>query len=181
MESAREKQPTAPHVLIFPLPVQGLVNSMFRLADALSTDGSDAGLHVTFLNTDHNHGLLCNFSSSHARLSRCPLFRFRSIPDGLPADNPRSLPHFLELMHSLRTRSVEPYREILRGGENEGWPPVTCVVVDGFIPFAVDAAQELGIPAIVSRTVSAASLWQLERFRFQVSIPSFSAPVTSLD
>ena len=44
-----EPESKAPHVLIFPLPAQGHVNSMLNLAQLLSL----AGLNITFLNTDH--------------------------------------------------------------------------------------------------------------------------------
>jgi hypothetical protein len=45
----QQQWPKAPaHVLIFPFPAQGHVNSMLKLAGLLSL----AGLHVTFLNTD---------------------------------------------------------------------------------------------------------------------------------
>ncbi|KAK8715830.1 hypothetical protein V6N13_043156 [Hibiscus sabdariffa] len=46
-----EKPQTSPHVLIFPLPTQGNVNSMLKLAELLAL----AGLNLTFLNSDFIH------------------------------------------------------------------------------------------------------------------------------
>ncbi|KAG0450246.1 hypothetical protein HPP92_026964 [Vanilla planifolia] len=154
IELTGEKIMVEPHVLVFPFPLQGHVTTMLRLADAIS----NAGLRLTFLNTDYNHALLDRFSASHHRLSRRPRFRFISIPDGLPEDNPRTMRNFVELEESLRTRSLEFYKKVLRD-DGDGWPPVSCVLVDGLMPFAMDAAQELGIPAIVFRTISGACIW----------------------
>ena len=37
-------------------------------------------------------------------------------------------------------------------------PPVTCIISDGFMPFTITAAQELGIPIVMFFTISACSL-----------------------
>ncbi|RWV96858.1 hypothetical protein GW17_00040399 [Ensete ventricosum] len=151
----------ADHVLVFPFPLQGHVNSMLKLAELLSL----AGLHVTFLNTDHNLGLLAQHSVAYARLVRSPRFRFRSIPDGLEDERPRSASRLLDLAESLQTRSVGPYKDLLlnlqrRDGEGHGgWPALTCVIADGIMTFAVDIASEVGVPAMFFRTVSACSIW----------------------
>ncbi|EMS59486.1 UDP-glycosyltransferase 85A2 [Triticum urartu] len=47
----------------------------------------------------------------------------------------------------------------LRAGapRDDGFPPVTCVVADGMLPFAINVAEELGVPALAFRTASACS------------------------
>ncbi|KAI0519082.1 hypothetical protein KFK09_006522 [Dendrobium nobile] len=160
MESANNNLKQEAHVLIFPSPVQGHINTMLRLAYALSFS---SGVRISFLNTDHNHRLL-SFSSpsQYSRFSLRSNFRFLSIPDGLPDDKPRSTLYLTELFDSLKTRSVDSFRALLLAGGNrdtDGWPPVTCVIVDGQMPYFMDAAQELGIPAILFRTINAYSLW----------------------
>jgi hypothetical protein len=41
-------------------------------------------------------------------------------------------------------------RGLTTGGEREeGVPPVTCVVLSGLVSFALDAAEEVGVPAFV--------------------------------
>ncbi|XP_020681997.1 7-deoxyloganetic acid glucosyltransferase-like [Dendrobium catenatum] len=160
MESANNNLKQEAHVLIFPSPVQGHINTMLRLAYALSFS---SGLRISFLNTDHNHRLL-RFSSpsQYSRFSLRSNFRFLSIPDGLPDGKPRSTLYLTELFDSLKTRSVDSFRALLLAGGNrdtDGWPPVTCVIVDGQMPYFMDAAQELGIPAILFRTINAYSLW----------------------
>lgn len=84
----------ADHVLVFPFPAQGHVNSVLKLAELLSL----AGLHVTFLNTDHNLRLLARHSVAYARLDRSPRFRFRSIPDGFEDERRRSASRLLDLL-----------------------------------------------------------------------------------
>lgn len=146
------------HVLIFPLPLQGHVNCMLKLAELLSK----SGLHVTFLNTDYNDHRLSRNSSAYALLAQAPRFSFESIPDGLADEDPRSAFRLMDIVESLRTRSAVFYRELLtnRGRRDDGkWPPVTCVIADGAMTFAVDIAEELGIPAIAFRTISACSFW----------------------
>ncbi|PKU67435.1 UDP-glycosyltransferase 85A5 [Dendrobium catenatum] len=157
MEMADENQQQEAHVLIFPCPLQGHITAMLRLAEALSFAD---GFIISFLNTEHNNRLLNRFSLR-------PNFRFLSIPDGLPEDCPRSLPHITELLNSLRTHSIDYFHSLLLAGgrrDPNGWPPVTCLIVDGVLPFAMDAAQALGIPVIVFQTISASALWICVRF-----------------
>ncbi|RVW60759.1 hypothetical protein CK203_033589 [Vitis vinifera] len=46
-----EHRSVSPHVLVFPFPIQGHVNSMLKLAELLSL----AGLRITFLNSYYTH------------------------------------------------------------------------------------------------------------------------------
>ncbi|XP_062186354.1 myricetin 3-O-rhamnoside 1,2-glucosyltransferase UGT709G2-like [Phragmites australis] len=144
------------HVLVFPLPAQGHLNCMLHFATGLL----GAGLHVTFLHTDHNLHRLGRAASEAATAS--PRLRFLSVPDGLPDDDPRSVDSLAELMESMRTRASVAYRALLSslcaGRAADGFPPVTCVVADGILPFAVDIPEELGVPAIAFRTVSASAV-----------------------
>ncbi|XP_058099480.1 7-deoxyloganetic acid glucosyl transferase-like [Magnolia sinica] len=132
-----EKAP--PHVLVFPFPIQGHINSMVKLANLLCI----AGIHVTFLNTDHIHHLLLRSNSN--LLARRPGLRFHSISDGLPPDHPRSAVKFMELYDSLRSVTKPLLRAMLAGscGPPESDDKVTCIVADGILSFAIDVADEL--------------------------------------
>ncbi|XP_051216087.1 myricetin 3-O-rhamnoside 1,2-glucosyltransferase UGT709G2-like [Lolium perenne] len=147
----------APHVLVFPCPAQGHINCMLHFAAGLL----DAGLHVTFLHSDHNRRRL-GLAAAGAEASS-PRLRFLSVPDGLPDDHPRSAGKLLEFMESMQTHTSVAYRALLASlragapGRDDGFPPVTCVVADGILPFAIDVAEELGVPAIAFRTASACS------------------------
>ncbi|OAY65132.1 7-deoxyloganetic acid glucosyltransferase, partial [Ananas comosus] len=148
------------HVLIFPFPAQGHLNCMLQLAELLAA----ADIHVTFLNTEYNHRRLLRSSSGNSLPGRGPgpKVQFRAIADGLPDDRARSAARLLELDASLRARSSQAYRDLLvdlREGSGGRAPRVTCVIADGIMPFAIDIAEELGIPAMAFRTPSASSVW----------------------
>ncbi|CAN6183408.1 unnamed protein product [Urochloa humidicola] len=157
----------AAHVLVFPFPIQGHINCMLHFATALV----GAGVRVTFLHTEHNLRRLGGRASTAAG---SPFLRFLSVPDGLPDDHPRSASDsdLLELYKSLAGGATGTYRALLatppplaRGNPSsrtadagaDGFPPVTCLVADGLIPWATDIAEELGVPAIAFRTASACS------------------------
>jgi hypothetical protein len=42
---------------------------------------------------------------------------------------------------------------------------VTCIVSDGFMPFAIKAAEELGVPVVVSFTLSACGVMACKQVR----------------
>ncbi|KAL7236086.1 hypothetical protein ACSBR1_019369 [Camellia fascicularis] len=82
----QNSQSHPPHVLIFPFPIQGHVNSMLKLAELFCL----AGIDVTFLNSKHNHCRLLRYTDVRSRFAPYVGFNFETIPDGLPADHPRS-------------------------------------------------------------------------------------------
>ncbi|CAN6175431.1 unnamed protein product [Urochloa humidicola] len=149
----------AAHVLVFPWPLQGHINCMLHLATGLA----EAGVHVTFLHTEHSLRRLARDPSSAAASPR--LLRFLSVPDGLPDDHPRSVGDLMELAAGLQsTAATGAYRSLLSSLSSAsdavaggGFPPVTCVVADGLMPWAIDIAEELGVPALAFRTPSACS------------------------
>jgi hypothetical protein len=155
-----QQWPQAPaHVLIFPFPAQGHVNSMLKLAELLSL----AGLHVTFLNTDFIQDRLNRYTNIQTRFSCYPGFQFKTISDGLPADHPRSSDLLFEVFGSLNSRTKLLLKEML-GDPNQlssnTRPFLTCIIVDGIIGgFTSDVANELRIPIIYFRTISACCFW----------------------
>lgn len=140
------------HVLVFPWPLQGHINCMLDLAAVLL----DAGVRVTFLHTDHNLSRLPKGSTT--TLAPQQGLRLLSIPDGLPEDHPRSVRHLKEISESMLTTGQAAYRALLLSlSSAAAGSPVTCVIADGIMPFAVDVAEELGVPALAFRTASACS------------------------
>lgn len=146
---------------MFPFPIQGHMPPMLKLAQLLSSSSS-ANFFVTFVNTEYSHRrFLCHSPALHL-LDHRPNFRFRTIPDGLPDDDPRPSLQFVRLQESLSTHSREAYRELLvptGGRDPDGWPPVTCVVADAIVNVATRAAEEVAVPVIIFRTSSACSFW----------------------
>lgn len=145
-----QKPPPPPHILIFPLPLQGPVNSMLKLAELLCL----GGLHVTLLVTDHIHHRLQRHSNIHTRFQCYPGFRIRTISDGLPEKHPRG-DKFLELIESLRTNTKPLFKEMLQSCGTG----ISCVIADGVLGFPCDVANDVGIPIFSVRTISAACLW----------------------
>ncbi|XP_062006838.1 7-deoxyloganetic acid glucosyltransferase-like [Rosa rugosa] len=157
METHMELQP---HVLLLPFPAQGHIKPMLALAQLLC----HAGIHVTFLNTEHNHRQL---TQRQALSARFPTLHFHSISDGLPSDNPRSLSsNFMDIVTSLRSKTAPLLHQLLVSltskidvGSAAQLPPLGCVITDWLMCFAIEAAEEVGIPVIAFRTTSACSFW----------------------
>ncbi|XVE69326.1 hypothetical protein DITRI_Ditri09bG0143500 [Diplodiscus trichospermus] len=144
-------QAASPHVLIFPLPAQGHVNSMLKLAELFAL----SGLKVTFLNSEHNHERLVRHTNLRSRFGKYPGFRLETIWDGLPHEHPRLGDGFTELFEGLELRTKPIFREMLVNIK----PPVDCIIGDGILGLIVDVADELGIPIIQFRTISASAIW----------------------
>ncbi|MBA0600546.1 hypothetical protein Gorai_006730, partial [Gossypium raimondii] len=125
---------------------------MIKLAELLAL----AGFKLTFLNSHHNHERLIKFTNIVAYFKRYPGFELKTITDGLPLDHPRSGNWFLETYEEAIIMKIkQSFREMLMNSN----PPVDCVIADGFSGFAIDVANELGIPIIGFRTSSPRSFW----------------------
>ncbi|KAL1150557.1 hypothetical protein V6Z11_A10G269500 [Gossypium hirsutum] len=140
MEQDRSSQSRPPHVLVFPFPLQGHINSMIKLAELLAI----AGFKLTFLDSHHNHERLVKFNNIAAHFERYPGFQFKTITDGLPLDHPRSGNWFLDMFEVMELKMKESLKEVLVNSS----PPVDCIIGDGTSAFALDVAKELGIPII---------------------------------
>ncbi|PON87602.1 UDP-glucuronosyl/UDP-glucosyltransferase [Trema orientale] len=154
----RGPQVAHPRVLIFPLAAQGHVNSMLKLAELLAL----AGLHVTFLNTDHINNRLIRYTDIETRFSKYPGFLFRTISDGLEEDHPRTGDRFMDVVYSLNEKTKPVLREMLVSGKlGAGDSPwVTFIIADGvFGGFTIDVAEELDIPIFHFRTIAACCFW----------------------
>ncbi|KNA10423.1 hypothetical protein SOVF_144530 isoform A [Spinacia oleracea] len=152
-----QSSPT-PHVLIFPLPLQGHVTPMLNLAELFCL----ANLKVTFLNTTHNHKRLTRYTNTEARFACYPGFRFKTVHDGLPDDHPRAgasnVKGWLkEMIQALASNGKSLLREILVGEKER--EKVTCLVTDGWMSFANEVANEADVPVIAFRCPSACCNW----------------------
>ena len=143
----------SPHVLIFPLPLQGAVNSMLKLAELLCI----SEINITFLVTEHIYSRLIRHTNV---MSRYPGFVLRSISDGLPDGHERSGARYMEMFDSMKYNSKALLKELLTCGELEhgGRGPVTCVIADGLMSFVFDVAKEINISMFSMRTLSPSSL-----------------------
>ncbi|KAM7494838.1 hypothetical protein LguiB_029447 [Lonicera macranthoides] len=151
------KQPLIPppHVLIFPLPLQGPINCNLKLAELLCI----SGILVTFLNTHHIHCQLLQHTDVHSRFSRYPHFSFQTVPDGLSKDHPRSIDCFDQLIQGIEAVTKPIFREIVNSGGRSSGRPVTCIIADGIFDFTVDVALENGISIFYFETLSPYCVW----------------------
>lgn len=155
----------SPHVVIFPLPIQGPVNCMLKLAD-LILFLSQAAVSVTFLTTDYIHHRLVLHSTTLARLVHSmPHFRFETVSDGLgPVTNPRGSYQLADLTNSLEAEAQADgsrLREVLAYGSAEPHRKklVTCIIADGLYGCMANVAKELGVPLVYFETISPCGLW----------------------
>ncbi|XP_019192212.1 PREDICTED: 7-deoxyloganetic acid glucosyltransferase-like [Ipomoea nil] len=145
-----------PHVLVFPLPAQGHVNSMLKLSELLCL----SDIHVTFLVTVPTHGSLLAHTDVGSRFGE--KFRLETLPDGIHQDDLHTLDGFMENLNTLESVGRPFLKEYLGGGHRRCpfWPPVSCVITDGaLVSLAVDVAEEFKLPTIVFQTISVAAFW----------------------
>ncbi|XP_050211940.2 7-deoxyloganetic acid glucosyl transferase-like [Mercurialis annua] len=147
--------PPPPHVLIFPIPGQGHVNSMLKLAELLCLNG----FHVTFLNYEYIHENLVLCSDIEPRFAIYSGFQFKTIPNcwqpGAAAGNTGD--SLREVLVAMKVKSKPEFKKILI--EVNDRTPVTCVIGDMLMGYVHDVAGEVGIPAIQFHTIGACAFW----------------------
>ncbi|XP_040382025.1 7-deoxyloganetin glucosyltransferase-like [Oryza brachyantha] len=151
-------EPGKPHVLLLPYPAQGHVTPFLKLAKALHA----RSFHVTFVNTEYNHARLVR-TRGPAAVAGAGGLRFETIPDGLPPPPPGAADATQDiwaLCEATRRTGPGHVRELVErlGRAGGGVPPVSCVVADGAMGFAVHVAREMGIPGYLFFTPSACGL-----------------------
>ncbi|KAM0936315.1 putative 7-deoxyloganetin glucosyltransferase [Dioscorea sansibarensis] len=139
-----------PHAVCIPGPAQGHINPMLNLAKVLHSNG----FHITFVNTEYNHRRLLR-AQGLSSLSGVDDFRFETIPDGLPESDEDTTQHVVSICYSTMINCLGPFRQLLSKLSD---PPVTCVVADGIMTFAVEAASEFHIPGALFWPAGACSL-----------------------
>ncbi|XP_073292570.1 7-deoxyloganetin glucosyltransferase-like [Primulina huaijiensis] len=140
------------HALCIPFPAQGHINPMLKFAILLH----NKGFHITFVHTEYNYTRLLR-SQGPAAVGGLLDFRFETIPDGLsPADGRADSRNLPSLCFSTRKNCLAPVSELIKK-LNHREPPVSCVIADSIMSFALDAAEEIGVPGVMLRTASACS------------------------
>ncbi|VAH32920.1 unnamed protein product [Triticum turgidum subsp. durum] len=150
MGSAQVDADVKPHAVCVPLPAQGHVTPMLKLAKILHC----RGFHVTFVNSEFNHRRLLR-SRGAAALDGVEGFRFATIPDGLPPSDADATQDVPSLCRSTRETCLPHFKSLLAelNASTES-PPVTCVVGDNAMSFTVDAARDIGVPCALFWTAS---------------------------
>ncbi|XP_040378981.1 7-deoxyloganetin glucosyltransferase-like [Oryza brachyantha] len=154
------------HAVMIPYPAQGHVTPMLKLAKLLHA----RGFHVTFVNTEFNHRRLV-VSRGAAAVDGVAGFDFAAIPDGLPPSDPDATQDIPALCHSTMTTCLPHLQALLArindaGAAGSGVvPPVTCVICDGVMSFAYDAARQIGVPVAALWTASACGFMGYRHYR----------------
>ncbi|KAL3621665.1 hypothetical protein CASFOL_036577 [Castilleja foliolosa] len=147
------------HILIFPVPLLGHVSSMLNLAEILCL----SDLHVTVLLFDYIHTSLLRHADLQSRFSAYPSFRVATISDGLPADYTRSGERIFDTLRSLKEIGGPLFRRLMETthalSEVGYRRRVSCLIMDGGLSFTIPVLEEMGIPFIVFRTISACAFW----------------------
>ncbi|KAK1263812.1 UDP-glycosyltransferase 83A1 [Acorus gramineus] len=135
--------PPPPHALVLPCPAQGHVIPLMELSHRLV----DRGFTITFVNT--------HFDRARVRASQPgpwtdtgPL-RLVSIPDGL---DPRADRNDLgRLTLAMQEHMPGHLEELIRDSSAEPEPergPLTCVIADHSMAWALDVAKKMGLRAV---------------------------------
>ncbi|PIA50743.1 hypothetical protein AQUCO_01200168v1 [Aquilegia coerulea] len=140
-----------PHAVLVPWPAQGHVNPLMRFAKLLHS----RGFHITFVHTEFNYKRLIR-SNGPDSVKGLPDFRFETIPDGTPPpSNPDATQSVPLVCDSLRKNGFGPFKDLLeRLNNNSDLPPISCIIADGVMNFAVKAAEALGLPGFALFTSS---------------------------
>ncbi|KAJ8760209.1 hypothetical protein K2173_011079 [Erythroxylum novogranatense] len=147
-----EKRSSNPrHVLIFPLPAQGHVNSMLKLAEHLCL----SGLYVTIMNSEHNNEQLVRYVDLQARSSQYQGFQFKTVPDGVPVEHQRTGYNFMETFEAMKMVTKPIFKEMVKGIT----PSLNCIIGDEALEFVLEATIEIGIPVLHFQTSSSCSYW----------------------
>ncbi|KAL3527640.1 hypothetical protein ACH5RR_012296 [Cinchona calisaya] len=139
------------HIVLVPFPAQGHLIPTMQLANLLHSKG----FYITFVNTEFNHRRLIR-SKGTEWIKGFENFHFEAIPEGLPPSDRNATQDPVALCDSIRKNCLSPFRDLLsKFASHTGIPPVSCIISDGFMSFAIKAAEELDIPVVQFWTASA--------------------------
>jgi len=149
----REKENLAmakPHAVMVPHPAQGHMNPMLKVAKLLY----QKGFYITFVVNEFSHRLFLKARGPNA-LDGLPDFHFASVPDGVDFGDalPDPLLHCDQLMKDVPYPYFRKFVDEL--GSSTAVPPITCIVCDGNMTFALKVAEEIGVPCALFWTPSA--------------------------
>nr|AYC63488.1 UDP-glycosyltransferase [Scoparia dulcis] len=147
-------QKQRPHAVCVPLPAQGHINPMLKLAKLLHSKG----FYITFVHSEFN--LLKLMKARDYAHPSVENFQFETISDGLPPDNPRGILDLPSLASEIQVDGLNSFRELIKklNDSSPRLPPVSCIVADGVMSFCMQAAKEIDIPGITFFTVSACGM-----------------------
>lgn len=150
MDAVDQRSTTNCHVLAVPYPGRGHVNPMMNLCKLLSSKKHD--ILFTFVVTEEWLGFL----GSDTKPSN---IRFASIPNVIPSEHVRGadFPGFFE---AVMTKMEGPFERLL----DQLDPPVTTIIADAALLWAITIANKRNIPVATLCTLSATAFSILYHF-----------------
>ncbi|TVU02957.1 hypothetical protein EJB05_51502, partial [Eragrostis curvula] len=132
------------HVLLFPVPYQGHINPMFRLAGILH----ERGFAITVFHTHFNA----------PDPARHPNYRFVPVPDGMSGPTPVAIEGVVARIVAISKSCAAAFRDRLAAVlEEYSMDAVACLIADAHLLPVFEAATRLSVPTLALRTGSAAS------------------------
>ncbi|KAG6509660.1 UDP-glycosyltransferase 83A1-like [Zingiber officinale] len=125
-----------PHVLALPYPAQGHVIPLMEVCNCLV----DHGFKVTFVNTEFNHKRLLAALSTESTMEHIALV---SVPDGLGPEEDRS--DHGSLTEAIVNVMPRCFLEELIEKSNETEDPMTCMLVDDSMGWALEIGRKKGL------------------------------------
>ncbi|KAL3538663.1 hypothetical protein ACH5RR_002029 [Cinchona calisaya] len=101
-----------PHAAVcIPLPAQGHINPMLKLAKLLHF----SGFYITFVHTEFNYSILLKSkNSSSSSQNFADDFLFETIADGLPPSNQRGILDLPDLCVAIPVHCKQTFMMVLR-------------------------------------------------------------------
>lgn len=150
-----ESVPTKPHILLVSFPGQGHINPLLRLAKRIASKGPLVTLSstISFGRKIHSNTRLPESNRNNiADDQLIPVgkghLRFEFFSDGWEDDDDPRRYNLDSLMAQLRTFCAPALSSLIQAHRAQG-RPVTCLINNPFIPWALDVAHDLSIPSAV--------------------------------
>ncbi|KAL3523923.1 hypothetical protein ACH5RR_016757 [Cinchona calisaya] len=121
----------SPHVLIFPLPIQGHVNCVLRLAELLCLSDLD----ITFIVSEFSQNRVLKHTTVASRFARYPGFRFQTIFDDLPDEHPRAGERIMDIMPAIKNVTGPLFKQMMIekncfASASKRAISITCIIAD---------------------------------------------------
>lgn len=133
VNSEKMNSMTKPRVICIPLPVQGHINPMLKLAKLPHFKG----FCITFVHTEFN---VWHLVSSLDDLQSSNDFRFETISDGLPPTNKRGILDLPELVTKIQVDGQRSFKDLVTklnhaSSSDHDVHAVSCIISDGVMGF----------------------------------------------
>lgn len=152
-----------PHSVCIPFPYQGHIKPLLKFAKLLH----HRGFLITFVNTEYNHRRFLKSLGPNSLDGICRIFNSKpSQIYGLSTNSDSESTEDLTALTASINKGffLDSFRDIL-AELNKSTNPVTCIVVDGFMSFSINAANELGIPVVSFFPIAACGFIGFKHYR----------------